>query len=70
VIPFKSGVVRKPTEIGIGGIVSVKDDRTNLEMYERLESPYLWLPIKGRTIPSIKQLKFLYQFVIAIEREG
>jgi atypical dual specificity phosphatase len=71
VIPTKLGGVRKPTEaemtilqgVGIGAIVSVMDDRANLDIYERLGIPYLWLPVKGGTAPSIDQIKSLYQFV-------
>jgi len=78
VILFKLGGVRKPTEAempilqsaGIGGIVSVMDDPSNLDIYERLGIPYLWLPVKGGTAPSIEQIKSLYQFVEAQNNHG
>jgi atypical dual specificity phosphatase len=71
VIPSKLGGVRKPTELeisvlqseGIGGIVSVMDDPSNLDMYERLGIPHLWLPVKGGTAPTIEQIKSLQEFV-------
>jgi atypical dual specificity phosphatase len=71
VIPSKLGGVRKPTEIemsvlqseGIGGIVSVMDDPSNLDMYERLGIPHLWLPVKGGTAPTVEQIASLRQFV-------
>lgn len=71
VIPSKLGGVRKPRSAempilqsaGIRAIVSVMDDRANLDIYERLEIPYLWLPVKGGTAPSIEQIKSLCQFI-------
>jgi atypical dual specificity phosphatase len=71
VIPSKLGGVRKPSEAelltlkstGIGAIVSVMDDSANLDLYARLGIPFLWLPVKGGTAPSIDQIKSLYQFM-------
>ncbi len=71
VIPSKLGGVRKPTEIemsvlqseGIGGIVSVMDDPSNLDMYKRLGIPHLWLPVKGGIAPTIEQIASLREFV-------
>jgi atypical dual specificity phosphatase len=70
-IPSKLSGVRKPTEIemsvlqsqGIGGIVSVMDDPSNLDMYERLGIPHLWLPVKGGTAPTITQIASLQEFI-------
>lgn len=71
VIPGKLAGVRKPVEeeltelqaAGIGAIISVMDDPSNLDLYQRLDIPYLWLPTKGGTSPSRKQIQELQNFV-------
>ncbi|MBW4522265.1 MAG: dual specificity protein phosphatase family protein [Scytolyngbya sp. HA4215-MV1] len=71
VIPGKLAGVRKPlpTELselqalGIGAIVSVMDDPSNLEVYEQANLPYCWLPTQGGTPPSREQIQALQQFV-------
>ena len=71
VIPDKLAGVRKPTEeelpelqkLGIGAIVSVMDDPSNLELYEQANLPHLWLPIKGGTAPSREQVQKLQDFI-------
>ena len=71
VIPGKLAGVRKPTieEIadlkatGVGAIVSVMDDPSNLDLYEQESLPYRWLPTKGGTAPSSEQLQELQAFV-------
>jgi atypical dual specificity phosphatase len=71
VIPSKFAGVRKPTAeeltelkaAGIGAIVSVMDDPSNLDLYERSNIPYLWLPVKGGTPPSREQIQELQTFV-------
>lgn len=71
VIPGKLAGVRKPVEeeltelqaAGIGAIISVMDDPSNLDLYQRLNIPYLWLPTKGGTSPSRKQIQELQNFV-------
>jgi protein-tyrosine phosphatase len=71
VIPGKLAGVRKPmpeelTELqtsGIGAIVSVMDDRANLDVYQQVRIPYLWLPTKGGTAPSQEQIQELQTFV-------
>lgn len=71
VIPEKLAGVRKPTaeEIpdlkaaGIGAIVSVMDDPSNLDLYQAAGLPHLWLPTKGGTPPSQEQIQELRQFV-------
>ena len=55
VIPKKLAGVRKPEaqEIaelqtaGIGAIVSVMDDPSNLDLYQEIGLPHLWSPTKG-----------------------
>jgi atypical dual specificity phosphatase len=62
-IPGKLAGVRQPTpeEIaelkaaGVGAIVSVMDDPSNLDLYQQAALPYLWLPTKGGTAPSREQ---------------
>ena len=71
VIPGKLAGVRKPMaeelpelqELGIGAIVSVMDDPSNLELYRQANLPYLWLPIKGGTAPSREQIQNLQDFI-------
>lgn len=64
VIPSKLAGVRKPTAeelpelqaAGIGAIVSVMDDPTNLDLYQQFNIPSLWLPTKGGTAPTLARL--------------
>ena len=71
VIPGQLAGVRKPTaeelstlqSVGIGGIVSVMDDASNLDLYEQANIPHLWLPTKGGTAPSQEQIQQLQTFV-------
>jgi protein-tyrosine phosphatase len=77
-IPGKLAGVRKPTaeEIselqaaGIGAIVSVMDDPSNLDLYQRLGMPHLWLPTKGGTAPTQEQIQELQHFVDAQNQLG
>ncbi|MBW4659828.1 MAG: dual specificity protein phosphatase family protein [Drouetiella hepatica Uher 2000/2452] len=71
VIPDKLAGVRKPTAeelaelqaAGVGAIVSVLDDSSNLDLYQQIQIPYRWLPTKGGTPPSQKQVQELQNFV-------
>jgi atypical dual specificity phosphatase len=71
VIPGKLAGVRKPTpeeitelkSAGIGAIVSVMDDPSNLDLYEQASLPYRWLPTKGGTAPSLNQIQELQTFI-------
>lgn len=71
VIPGKLAGVRKPTveEIselqaaGVGAIVSVMDDPSNLDLYEQASIPHLWLPTKGGKAPSREQIQELQTFI-------
>ncbi len=71
VIPGKLAGVWKPTaeelpelkKLGIGAIVSVMDDPSNLELYQQANLPHLWLPIKGGTAPSREQIQQLQDFI-------
>jgi len=71
VIPGKLGGVRKPTAAelaelqtgGVGAIVSVLDDPSNLDVYEQAGIPYLWLPTQGGTAPSREQVQDLQTFI-------
>ncbi len=78
VIPGKLAGVRKPiaeelielqTE-GIGAIVSVMDDPSNLDLYQHANIPYLWLPTTGGTAPSREQIQKLQNFVDTQNRLG
>ncbi len=78
VIPDKLAGVRKPLaeeiaelqKVGIGAVVSVMDNPANLDLYQRLEIPYLWLPTKGGTAPSPEQIQELQNFVSSQNQLG
>jgi atypical dual specificity phosphatase len=78
VISGKLAGVRKPTadEImelkaaGVGAIVSVMDDPSNLDLYEQVGIPHRWLPTKGGTPPSPEQIQELQSFVDEQNRLG
>lgn len=78
VVSGKLAGVRKPkaeelsklVAAGIGAIVSVMDDPSNLDLYQRLDIPYLWLPIKGGTAPSREQIQELQTFIDSQNRQG
>lgn len=71
VIPDKLAGVRKPTAeeltelqaAGIDAIVSVMDDPANLDLYQQVNIPHLWLPTIGGTAPSREQVQELQNFV-------
>ncbi|MFB2837220.1 dual specificity protein phosphatase family protein [Floridanema evergladense] len=71
VIPGKLAGVRKPLpeEIeqlkaaGIGAIVSVMDDPSNLDLYEQANLDYRWLPTKGGNAPTVEQIQALQAFI-------
>jgi atypical dual specificity phosphatase len=71
VIPHKLAGVRKPMaeeltelqESGVGAIVSVMDDPSNLDVYQQANIPHLWIPIKGGTAPNQEQLQELQNFI-------
>jgi protein tyrosine phosphatase (PTP) superfamily phosphohydrolase (DUF442 family) len=78
VIPGKLAGMRKPTpeEIpqlqtaGVGAIVSVMDDPSNLDLYREAGLSCLWLPTKGGTAPTREQLQKLQDFVEQQNRLG
>ncbi len=78
VISEKLAGVRKPTSeeiaelraAGIGAIVSVMDDPSNLDLYQQAELPHLWLPTQGGTAPSTEQIQELQHFVDQQNRLG
>ncbi|KYC37099.1 protein phosphatase [Scytonema hofmannii PCC 7110] len=71
VIPNKLAGVRKPMAqelpelqaSGVGAIVSVMDDPSNLDVYQQANIPHLWVPIKGGTAPNEEQLQELQNFI-------
>lgn len=73
IIPGKLAGMRKPEELeiqtlkaeGIGAIVSVMDDPSNLDLYKAASIPHIWLPTKGGMAPTVEQIEQFYQFVIA-----
>lgn len=71
VLPGKLGGVRKPTDselpelqaLGVGAIVSVMDDPSNLDCYAKAGIPHLWLPTTGGTPPTREQIIELSDFI-------
>lgn len=71
VLPSKLAGVRKPTAAelpalqaaGVGAIISVMDDPSNLEDYAAAAIPHRWVPVKGGTAPSREQAKELQEFI-------
>lgn len=71
VVPGKLAGVRKPTpeeiaelkSAGIGAIVSVMDDPSNLDLYHQANLSYHWLPTKGGTAPTPEQIQELQTFI-------
>ncbi|MGB3511389.1 MAG: dual specificity protein phosphatase family protein [Microcoleaceae cyanobacterium] len=78
VISGKLAGVRKPMaaelpelqKLGIGGIVSVMDDPSNLELYQKANLPHLWLPVEGGTSPNQEQIHQLQDFINTQNSEG
>ena len=50
-------------ELGIGGIVSMMDDPSNLDKYQAAGLAYKWLPTAGGTPPSMTHMFELKRFV-------
>jgi atypical dual specificity phosphatase len=71
VVAGKLAGVRKPTltelddlrAAGIGAIVSVMDDPSNLDLYQQMGIPHLWLPTPGGSAPSYEQVQQLQEFI-------
>ncbi len=71
VIPGKLAGVRQPqaSELetlkaaGIGAICSVLADRANLDLYQAVVMPHLWLPVTGGMAPSREQVLEFQAFV-------
>jgi atypical dual specificity phosphatase len=79
VIPGKLAGVRKPMAeeltdelqaTGIGAIVSVMDDPSNLDLYKQADIPHLWLPTKGGSLPRREQIEELQNFVDQHNRQN
>jgi atypical dual specificity phosphatase len=78
VLTGKLAGVRRPTvtellelqAAGIGAIVSVIHDKSNLDMYELENIPYLWLPIQIASSPSRSQVEELTNFVNRYHLQG
>ncbi len=71
ILPGKLAGMRKPeldeipmlADLGIGAVVSVMDDPSNLDAYTDARIPHRWLPTKGGTAPTPEQAEVLRQFV-------
>lgn len=71
--------VRKPENLeeveylralGIGGFISLLDDKENHQLYEKAQINYLWLPVKGGTSPSLEQVEKALEFFLKVKNEG
>ncbi len=70
-IPGKLAGVRMPTaeelvelkNAGVGAIVSVFHDSSNLDLYQQTNIPSIWLPIEIDSVPSQSQLQDFQDFV-------
>lgn len=71
VIPGKLAGFRKPTaeelselqSAGVGAIVSVFHNSSNLDLYQQTSIPSIWLPIDIDSVPSQSQLREFQNFV-------
>ena len=71
VTPKRLAGVRKPTQAeltelrdkGIGALVSLLSDDSNLDLYQHNQIPHIWVPIMGGTAPSVEQLDHIKTFV-------
>jgi len=78
IIPGQLAGMRKPAanELealkaeGIGAIVSVMDDPSNLDLYAAAQIPYRWLPTTGGQAPTQEQIDEFCQFVDAQHQAG
>lgn len=71
VLPQRLGGMRKPEPFeithlagaGVGAIISVMDDPSNLELYAQAGVPHLWLPTTGGQPPNPEQVQELVDFI-------
>lgn len=42
-------------KLGVGGIITLLDDTENHDLYEEVGIDFLWLPVKGGSVPNLKQ---------------
>lgn len=78
VVPNRLAGVRKPTEAeiselrneGVGALVSLLSDDSNLDLYKKQAIPHIWVPTIGGKAPSLEQLNQIKTFVDAQETLG
>lgn len=71
IIPGKLAGVRQPSAeelpvlqaTGVGAIVSVFHEPSNLELYQQSNIPFTWLPIAIDSVPTQSQLQEFVNFV-------
>lgn len=77
--PSKLLGMRKPANLdevaelktaGVGGIISLLDDRENLDMYGDSPIEFCWVPVKGGTAPTPEQVAEAGTFADAIHQQG
>lgn len=55
--------VEQLNRYGIHAVVSLRDEKTNLDAYDAAQIPFLWLPTKGGTAPSVAAVDQFIEFV-------
>jgi len=78
VLPGKLAGVRKPTAAelaelkaaGVSAIVSVFHEADNLELYQQVGLPALWLPIAIDSVPNPAQMQAFQHFVTSQTQLG
>ena len=49
-------------DLGMGGIISLLDDKENHNLYSNNEVDYCWIPVTGGKPPSIDQVEEAFKF--------
>lgn len=71
--------VRKPTTLeevaelkamGVGGIISMLDDKENHELYAESPIDFQWTPVKGGSVPTDEQVAEAFAFAQKYWNDG
>lgn len=64
--PSNQEEVKALMELGVGGIITLLDDTENHDLYKEVGIDFLWLPVKGGSIPNLKQVEDAHAFALKI----
>ena len=64
--PSNQEEVRALMELGVVGIISLLDDTENHDLYKEVGIDFLWLPVKGGSVPDHKQVEDAHAFALKI----